>query len=174
MKNGRLLALGIAVLVILGGVAAYLFLYEGAVAVYVKDAPGTWAHVYVTFSAVDIHESGKDNASWTNVVSTKQTVDLATLTSSSQLLGSVRLSPGHYEQIRLSVVNVTGYLVGSTTSVTINVPPDNATLKVVGQFTVSSGATTKLTVDINLNASIQPDGTGWVFTPVAGMTVGQA
>ena len=174
MKNARLLALGIAVLVILGGVAAYLFLYEGAVAVYVKDAPGTWAHVYVTFSAVDIHESGKDNATWTNVVSTKTTVDLAALTNVTQLLGSVRLSPGHYEQIRLSVVNATGYLAGSNTELTITIPPDNASLKIVGQFTVNSGQTTKLTVDINLAASLHLVGTTWVFTPVAGMTVGQA
>jgi len=78
MKHARLLAVAIAALVVVGGVAAYFLLYEGAVAVYVKDAPGTWEHVWVTFSGVSIHASGQ-NASW-NVTSTKQTVDLAALT----------------------------------------------------------------------------------------------
>ncbi len=172
MKSARLLALAVAALVVVGGVAAYVFLYQGAVAVYVKDAPGTWDHVYVTFSAVAIHESGKDNATWTTVSSTKQTVDLASLTSVSQLLGSVRLNPGHYEQIRLTVDSVTGVLNGTTTPVTLSVPPDNATLKVAGQFTVTSGQTTKVTVDIRLAPSIHLVGSTWMFTPVFGATVG--
>jgi hypothetical protein len=172
MKNARLWALAIAVLVIVGGVAAYFLLYEGAVAVYVKDAPGAWDHVWVTFSGVAIHESGQDNASWKNVSSTQQTVDLASLTNVSQLLGKVSLNPGHYEQIRLSVVKVTGQLNGSTQIVNITLPPDNATLKIVGQFTISSGQTTAVTVDIRLAQSLHDVNGTWVFTPVFGMTVG--
>ncbi len=171
MKSA-LWAIAIAALVVAGGAAAYFLLYEGSVAVYVKDAPGAWDHVYVTFSGVAIHESGKDNASWTTVSSSKTTVDLAALTSVSQLLGSVRLTPGHYEQIRLSVVNVTGVLKGTTATVDVTVPPDNATLKLPGQFTVSSGRTTTVTVDISLDASIHPLGTTWVFEPVVHTTVG--
>jgi len=172
MKHARLLAVGIALLVVVAGVAAYFLLYQGTVAVYVKDAPGTWEHVYVTFSGVAIHESGKDNASWAPISSTKQTVDLAALTNVSQLLGTVRLNPGHYEQIRLSVVNVTGVLTGTTETVNITVPPDNATLKIVGQFTVASGQTTSVTVDIFLDRSIHLVGSTWVFSPVFGSTVG--
>ncbi len=166
MKHARLLAIAVAVLAIVGGIAAYFLLYEGEVAVYVKDAPSAWSHVWVTFSAVDIHESGKDNASWSTVSSTKTTVDLATLTSGRQLLGSARLSPGHYEQIRLSVVNMSGILNGTTQSVTIGVPVDNATLKVAGQFTVSSGQTTAITVDIPTGEDIHMSASGWVFDPV--------
>ena len=165
MKHARVLAIAIAVLVIVGGIAAYFLLYQGEIAVRVQDAPGAWAHVYVTFSGVAIHESGKDNASWVDVSSTKQTVDLATLTSVSQLLGSVRLNPGHFEQIRLSVVNITGILSGTTQSVVIAVPPDNATFKIAGQFTVSSGATTTITVDMPIDQIIHMSASGWVFDP---------
>jgi len=56
--------------------------------------------------------------------------------------------------------------------VTISVPPDNATLKVVGQFTVSSGQTTSITVDIFLDRSIHEVNGTWMFTPVVGSTVG--
>lgn len=172
MKHARLWAIAIAALVIVGGIAAYFLLYQGTVAVYVKDAPGAWDHVWVTFSGVAIHESGQDNATWKNVSSTTQTVDLAALTNVSQLLGKASLSPGHYEQIRLSVVNVTGVLNGTTQIVTISVPPDNATLKIVGQFTVSSGQTTSITVDIRLAQSLHDVNGTWVFTPVFAMTVG--
>ncbi len=171
MKHAYLWAIAIAAIVVVAGVAAYLFLYQGEVAVYVKDAPGSWDHVYVTFSGVDIHESGQGNASW-NLTSTQQTVDLAALTNVSQLLGSVRLNPGHYQQIRLSVVKVTGVLNGTTTPIDISLPPDNATLKIAGQFTVSSGQTTKITVDIRLDQSLHLVGGTWVFTPVVGTTVG--
>lgn len=170
MKSARLWAIAIAALVVVGGVAAYFLLYEGTVAVYVKDASGPWDHVWVTFSAVAIHESGKDNASWTTVSSTKQTVDLAVLTTMSQLLGKISLSPGHYEQIRLSVVNATGQLTGSNQIVTIAVPPDNATLKVAGQFTIASGKTTSVTVDIRLDASLHDMNGTWEFTPVCGVS----
>lgn len=169
MKHAHLWAIAIAAIVVVGGVAAYVFLYQGEVAVYVKDAPGSWDHVYVTFSAVEIHESGQGNASWQTVSSAKETVDLAALTNVSQLLGSVRLSPGHYEQIRLAVDSVTGVLNGTTTSLAITVPPDNATLKVAGQFTVTSGQTTKITVDIRLDQSLHLVGGTWVFTPVVGL-----
>jgi len=168
MKHARLLAVAIATLVVVGGVAAYFLLYEGAVAVYVKDAPGTWEHVWVTFSGVSIHASGQ-NASW-NVTSTKQTVDLAALTNVSQLLGKISLSPGHYEQIRLSVVNASGILTGSTQTVIITVPPDNATMKIAGQFTISSGQTTVITIDINLASSLHDVNGTWVFTPVVGLS----
>jgi len=120
---------------------------------------------------VDIHESGQGNASW-NLTSTQQTVDLAVLTNVSQLLGSIRLNPGHYQQIRLSVVKVTGVLNGTTTPIDISLPPDNATIKIVGQFTVVSAQTTKITVDIRLDQSLHLIGGTWVFTPVVGTTVG--
>jgi len=169
MKHAGLWAIAIAAIVIAGGVAAYYLVYQGEVAVYVKDAPATWRYVNVTFSGVSIHESGNGNASW-NVTTKTQTVDLAALTNVSQLLGSIRLNPGHYQQIRLSVVKVTGVLANGT-SVNIEVPPDNATIKVVGQFTVSSGQTTSITVDVFLDRSIRDVNGTWMFLPVVGSTV---
>ncbi len=169
MKKAALWALAIAVLVVAGGVAAYFFVYDGAVAVYVKDAPtiGSWSHVYVTFTAVDIHESGKDNATWSTPFSGKATVDLVTLTNVSQLLGSSRLSPGHYEQIRLTVTNVTGVFAGTTVYLTVV----NGTAKIVEEFDVASGKTTTITVDVNLSSCIHGSlMTGFDFTPVFGAT----
>jgi hypothetical protein len=167
MKNAKVWAVALAAVIVGGGVAAYIFAYEGNVAVYVKDAVGVWDHVYVTFSAVDIHESGKSDATWSQVFSGKATVDLAVLTNLSRLLGSVRLAPGHYEQIRITVSNVTGVTAGATVTITVV----NGTLKIVQQFDVSSARTTAITLDVDLGRSIHGNVTGWTFTPVIGATV---
>lgn len=171
MKNARIWAIALAVLVIVGGIAAYFLLYEGTVEVRVTDAVGPWEHVWVTFSAVEIHESGQNNATWKTVSSATQTVDIASLTGGvSQLLGKASLSPGHYEQIRLTVVNVTAQQNGSTQILTVTVPPDNSTLKVAGQFTISSGQTTTVTIDIKLASSLHDVNGTWEFTPVVGVS----
>jgi hypothetical protein len=167
MMKAKLWAVALVAVVIAGGAAAYVFVYEGNVAVYVRDAPGAWDHVYVTFSAVDIHESGKANASWSQVFSGKATLDLVALRNLSQLLGGARLAPGHFEQIRITVTDARGVIAGA--SVTIGVV--NGTLKIVQQFVVSSGKTTAITLDVNLDSSIHGNATGWVFTPVIGATV---
>jgi hypothetical protein len=77
------------------------------------------------------------------------------------------LAPGHFEQIRITVTDARGVIAGA--SVTIGVV--NGTLKIVQQFVVSSGKTTAITLDVNLNSSIHGNATGWVFTPVIGATV---
>ncbi len=165
------LTLGIAVLVVLGGVAAWYFLYEGSVAVYVKDATGPWEHVYVNFTAVSIHESGKDNASWTDLNIAKGTVDLASLTSTSELLASAHLAPGHYEQLRIDVSSAYG-VTTSGQAVTFTVPSGEA--RTSGQFTISSAKTTTVTLDLNLSTDIvYAGGSTGIFTPVIGnVTVG--
>jgi Domain of unknown function (DUF4382) len=171
MKRTRLWAIGIGALVILGGVAAYLFLYEGSVAISVKDASGAWSHVFVTFSAVDIHRSGMDAATWDHLSLGTRTVDLAVLTNVSELLGTARLTPGHYEQIRLNVSSATGVdLTGK--SWTLNVT--NGEAKIVQQFDIRSGAQTNILVDIDLSRCIVgTQATGYSFTPVIGnVTVG--
>ncbi len=171
MKHARLWAIGIGALVILGGVAGYLFLYEGSVAVSVKDASGPWSHVYVTFSAVDIHRSGMDAATWDHLSLGTRTVDLAVLTNVSQLLGTVRLTPGHYEQIRINVTSATATdLSGKSWTLSVT----NGEAKIVEQFDVRSGAQTNILIDINLSRCIiGTQGTGYSFTPVIGnVTVG--
>jgi len=41
-------------------------------------------------------------------------------------------------------------------------------VKAVTPFEIRSGATTRLTVDVDLVRSIVMNGTGWTFTPVIG------
>lgn len=160
MANAKLWALGLAALVVVGGVAAYTFLYEGNVAVYVRDAPnGLYGHVYVNFTGVYVHEAGKANDSWTSLGVKPGSVDLESLSNTSAFLASLKLGPGHYTQLRIDVGSA--YAVTATgVSVTLTVP--SGTLKTDREFQVVSGKTTTLTADVRLNI------TGDVFTPVIG------
>ena len=168
MKHKAIWALGIAAFAALGGVAGYLFVYQGNVVVNVKDAVGIWSHVNVTFSTVQIHRSGMDNATWDSINVGTRTVDLAVLTNLSTLLGSARLSPGHYEQIRIMVTSATGVLASTGQSFTLNVT-DGGVGKFVQQFDVRSMGTTTITIDVDLMASIVWTPAGhYNFTPVIG------
>ncbi len=166
IRNPRLWALGLAAMMVVGGgAAAFLFLYEGSLAVYVRDAPGGWAHVYVAFSAVSIHESGKGNASWVALSIAAGTVDLASLTNVSAFLASTRLAPGHFEQLRIDVSSASGV---TSTGQTVAFTVPSGDLKTDEQFEIVSGKTTTLTLDVDLGHSIVKTSTGWIFTPVIG------
>lgn len=165
MANKALMAAGIAIVVVLAGVAAWYFLYEGTVAVYVKDAVGPWEHVYVNFTGVSIHRSGASSADWVNLPIAAGTVDLANLTNTSKLLASLKLGPGHYEQIRIVVGSGYGMTTTGQTAV-FSVP--SGELKTNQQFNITSGKTTTLTLDVDLARSLVQTANGWIFTPVVG------
>src|SRR5207247_11135255 len=99
-----LLALALAVAVAIAGVAAYVYMYEGSLDVAVQDDSGAWAHVWVTFTQVCVHEAGtSDEVGWHNLTVTQPSVDLASLVNVSELLASARAGPGKYTAIRLMV-----------------------------------------------------------------------
>lgn len=160
--------LGVAGL-LFGGAAGYFYAYEGGLNVYIRDATGPWAHVYVTFSEVRVHEAGKGNDSgWDPIRLQKTTVDLASLTSVSDLLAIDRLRPGKYTDIRIVVASASGQLsMGETVNITVS----SGELKINHPFEISSARTTSLTVEIDLSRSIGQNGTAYVFTPVVGSVI---
>ncbi len=150
-----LIALVVAAAVAIAGVAAYVYAYEGSLNVAVRDASGAWSHVYVTFTQVWVHEAGKS----------EDVGYLASLVNVSELLASARVGPGKYTEIRLVVIAATGQLLDGT-NVVFSVPSGD--VKAVTPFEIRSGATTRLTVDVDLTRSIVMNGSGWTFTPVIG------
>jgi len=140
----------------------------GTLDVYVQDAPAgvNWTHVWVTFSELQAHEANATDADgWLNMTITQETVDLASLTSVSQLLGTATLPTGTYTQLRIVVMAASGEMANGT-KVTFTVP--SGELRTDDPFVITAGGTTSLTVDIDLSRSIvHADGT-WLFTPVLG------
>src|SRR2546428_389183 len=161
-----LLALVLAAAVAIAGVASYVYMYEGSLDVAVQDDSGAWAHVWVTFTQVWVHEAGKsEEVGWHNLTVAQASIDLASLVTVSQLLPSARAEPGQYTETRLPVVAATGRMLDGT-NVVFSVPSGD--VKAVTPFEIRSGATTRLTVDVDLVRSIVMNGTGWTFTPVIG------
>src|SRR5438128_10636530 len=96
-----LLALALAAVVAIAGVAAYVYMYEGSLDVAVQDDSGAWAHVWLTFTQVWVHEAGKsEDVAWHNRTVTQTSIDLASLVNVSELLANARRGPGTYMGIR--------------------------------------------------------------------------
>lgn len=158
---------------LLGGLYFLGFLGGGSVQVMVHDAPCSGcAHVWVTFSAVSVHEADVKGSGWTDLKVAGSTFDLEALNGSSiaKVLGLDSLAAGHYEQIRVSVTNVT---IGLTSGVQVRAVVEGPSADFNGQFDVVTGGTTTLNIDIDLAASIHltpaPAGPGTAtFTPDIG------
>lgn len=169
-------------LIVVSSVAMGTFLYLGArpsgtgsLAVAVHDAPcSDCSHVWVTFTSVAVHESNSSGSGWTTLNVTGTTIDLAALngTAMAKVIGVLSLPAGHYEQIRLSVTKVLVDFVGGT-SATAQIP--NSTVDVNGAFSLASGSTTTVSIDIDLASSLHLSGgvggAGVVFTPNIGSVV---
>src|SRR5947199_9957930 len=103
-----LLALALAAAVVIAGVAAYVYMYEGRLEVAVQDDSGAWAHVWVTFTQVWVHEAGKsEDVGWHNLTVAQASIDLASLVNVSEVLASARVRPGKYPEMRLVVIGAT-------------------------------------------------------------------
>ena len=197
MKASIALALGVAALLAIAGTAGYVVLVNhgqlfpssgtsaggvGSLSVYVQDAPtgavatdpmngsvnatATFSHVYVTFSEVQVHQADAGNDSgWVNVTTTK-TVDLMSTVSVSGLLGTAQVPSGMYTQLRLNVTKAWGVFESNNTTVNFIVP--SGVLKTDDPFNVTTGQSTSLTIEIDLNHDIVHADGMWLFTPVLG------
>jgi len=137
----------------------------GTLEVSVQDAPASvnWTHIWVTFSRIQAHEANATNETgWFNVTQTG-TVDLAALTTVSQVLATAKLAAGMYTQLRIDVSSATGVMENGTT-VHFIVP--SGVLKTDNPFNVTIGQTTSLMLDIDLSRSIVHADSKWLFVPV--------
>ena len=149
---------------------------NGTLDLKVHDAPCTdCTHVWVTFSSVAIHESNSSNAngSWVTTP-TSGTLDLMALNGSAmaKTIGLLSLKAGHYQQVRLTVQNVTVELVGGMiVQATVHGPTANLDQS----FTIGAGATTTLNIDVDLASSVHVFEVGGqataTFTPNIGSVI---
>jgi hypothetical protein len=169
-------AIMIAFIVVLGAFGVYLATSKtadtGKISILVKDLPGNFTHVNVTFSEVRIHQASDNESSnqsgWHNLTVANGSIDLASLVNFSELLASGNVGPGKYTQIRIVVEKVIGTMADGTI-VTFKVP--SGELKTTHPFNITAGMTTTLTVDIDLSHSMVHNSSGWMFKPVLGSIV---
>ncbi len=165
---GKAIIVIVVAVVVVAALGAYGLVggASGAVSIYVKDAPESWAHVNVTFSEVQIHKaSARNDSGWHSLSIKNGTVDLVALTNASSLLASSNVPAGMYTQIRIVVSSATG-VMSNGTEVAFTVP--SGELKTTHPFNVTAGQTDRITLEIDLERSIVHTSQGWLFTPVLG------
>lgn len=107
--------------------------------------------------------SGTDDAGpsagWITIVDTPRTVDLLALhrNNTAETLGFADVPAGHYQQVRFSIDEVVGTYHNGT-EVTMTVPSGVA--RTSGQFTVEAGGNTTITVEIDLERSVDCQSNG--------------
>jgi uncharacterized protein DUF4382 len=175
-KIGVLIATIVAAVAVVGAALYIITPGYGKLAVMVHDAPcADCSHVWVTFQSVEVHASNASGGGWATLNVAGSTLDLMALngTALAKEIGIMTLKAGHYEQIRLAVTNVTVMLTDGT-KIAASIPAA-MTADVDSQFNISSGATTTISIDINLSTSLHivTDGTvvTATFTPDIGSVV---
>ncbi|HLF17034.1 MAG TPA: DUF4382 domain-containing protein [Candidatus Thermoplasmatota archaeon] len=142
---------------------------DGASAsIYVKDAAtDEFDEIHVVFNEVSIHQSQSADpevgAGWKTLFSDEAGQDVDLLDASGNraaFLGEAGLGAGHYQQIRVNVTAAYGVRDGVRTDFTV----EKETLKFSGSFRVAEGNETRIVLDIDLDQSVDQDGSTWTFS----------
>jgi hypothetical protein len=169
MKGKAIVAAVIAVIVV-GAGAYYLLDSGGNLSIQIKDPmPAGWTAVYINISEVSIHNStaGGHNG-YSKSFTPAYELNLSNATKGSIFLTSLSLPAGHYQMIRLVVNSAFGVYEGKTYRITLTSP----NIDIAGQFRISSGATTTVTLDFNSAQAIHGTPfTGFTMTPVVAESV---
>lgn len=168
--------IGIVLVVLLASVIAVVMLYPsnqpqyqviggslgGAKAsmIYtVSDAPPARINgqavsaVTVTVTNISIHSA--TTGKWYSApIATNGTYNLVALANTSAFMSNVQLSAGSYDEIALTISNVTATINGITSGVTL----PSGTLKVFGNFVLTNTTTNWVNIDFNVSKSLHSTG----------------
>src|SRR3989442_2479994 len=165
----------ILAIIIIGAVAGYLFYtdyVEGTLVLSITDPalapPGnsqqydpSIVHIYATVSEFQVHIVGPGNASgWKTVTVARQNIALMTVLSTSNILGSVKLSTGEYDSLRFNITNITvNFSTGA--SATYNIPSGSLKVTIMNggfQITPTSSVAVQVTLSFKNNEILAMNG----------------
>ncbi len=149
--NRNVLIWALAVVIVVFGSFNYFTYGKGTLVVELTDPPRDWgaaSKVYIRYGEVSIHRAKAGNESgWFTAVEGDSWMDLSTVLSSSEVIGTSRLGSGKYNLVRFevleSVVTVGGQNYTAAVSsgkLTIAVASDGVNIEV--------GQTSHLVIDI--------------------------
>jgi len=119
--------------------AAYLYLSQGRVEVYV-DPPAPGVAIYLTFTSVALHRVG-NNSGWVVIFNGSRTVAIG---NASQLLASAWAPAGEYDEVFFTVSSAAVEIGG--VNVTARVPSGVFKVHITGGMRLSGGSTEKLLI----------------------------
>ncbi len=143
---------------------------QGEMKMYMADSPAAFDSVIVEVDSVEVHMETEGNDStggedstggWITVSDKPAKYDLLALRNGiTTLLGDVRLSAGHYTQIRL-MLGAGSYVVVNGVQHALTIPSGFETgIKLNEQFDIEADQTYALTLDFDAGRSIIVTGNG--------------
>ena len=152
MKKAKIIAIGIAVVVLIGVASVVYYAYlenPSTLDIKVMDAPITGVSaVNITFNEVQIHGT---SSGWTTYSLASKTIDILGLTTSNaSLFATLSLSAQRYTQIRMHLESVTVVILGKSYNFTLV----SNWADIIGTFNISAHSTTTLTIAFNLNQEL--------------------
>lgn len=157
-KSKRRIALAIvAIVIIVGAVAGFLFYGPSNVQMRIRDPPqspysSSITAIYITFSSIEVHTANAGNNSGWHTIVAGATINLFTVLNVSNTLGSSTLPAGKYTELRFNVSAV--IITISGVNVTFTIP--NGTFKVPilnGGFHAYGAVTVNVELDLSFNDS---------------------
>ncbi len=146
MKTTTVVVAVVLVAIVLGGIGASIYLTKptGYLVIGVKDAPSTNGVTALYLTITDIKLQGEGNASATYKVNAT-TFNLLKLVNITKMLGKNTVPAGNYTMVRFTVTAATATISGSNKTLTV----PSGEIKVPLHFTIASGKTTTVVLDIS-------------------------
>jgi len=152
----------IAVVVVVLAVAAvvgYLsltYVKPASVYIYMSDKPTQVQHLYITVSSIMLHNEA--SGQWYTCSNSTISLDLAQLTSTSQLVAKCNPPNGTYNLIFLGVSSVKAVVNGQTYDCTV--PSDVIKVPLEPQPIVINGTVYNINVDMGMVSNVNLTGNG--------------
>lgn len=141
---------------------------SGELKIYLVDSPGEFDEVNIVVKSVAVHKSNTDTVTgWSIVNNTPATYDLLKLRNgASAILGSAKLTPGHYTQLRLMIDSGSNIVVNGVKYNLVIPSGMESGLKLTHAFWIESDKLYELTLDFDADKSIKKLGNNtWKLQP---------
>ncbi|MGC8571551.1 MAG: DUF4382 domain-containing protein [Caldivirga sp.] len=164
MRLGVVVAIVVVVAVaVVAGYILTMLLKPASVYVLISDKPVQVQHLYVTISSVMLHNEGTDSWFTCSIAvftlgNASFKVDLASLTSASQLVAKCNPPNGTYNLIFLRISSVQAVINGRTYQ--CRLPSDVIKVPLEPQPIVVNGSSYSINVDMGMVSNVNLTGNG--------------
>jgi hypothetical protein len=129
----------------------------GELKLYLVDSPGDYDEVNIVVNKVEVHNSDVDTTTgWSTINNTPATYDLLTLRNgASSILGTAKLTPQHYTQLRLMIDSGSNVVVNGIRYNLVIPSGMESGIKLTHAFTIEADKLYELTLDFDADESIK-------------------
>lgn len=159
-------ALIVALIIVVGGVVAYLYLATGTLKIQITDPPAGWgdaSQIYLNYSSIEVHRADAGNSSGWFTAMSQGEVNLTSIVNVTKNLGDKMLQPGTYNLIRFQINSAK--VTFDEQNFTASVPSGKLQIAITqGGITINAGQTSTVLIELNIavhgsdeNLTIVPD-----------------